>query len=275
MNPLQGAQLERAVAWEPILGARIHSWYRCYGNGYPFCDFWMLYADNSRAEEGEEQVQPLGALCRYQGTLTISCSLQVDFAELAAFLPATGALEVEAMEPILQELLPYLEHGSLHRGLVMTIPPKTWETMELPAAAVQVQQQVNYADVHALLCTCFEGFEEQVPFSPWYVDTSAHVRRSDCLVVSVEGEGGVISTAGVYYVGPQMAMIADVGTHPAHRGRGLAGACLRACMQHIRRLGRRPCLVLARPELEPFYAAMGFVPHSVRCAVRLGEAQDH
>ena len=43
LNPLQGEEFLDLCCVEPIIGARICSWYCCYANAYPFCDLWIIY----------------------------------------------------------------------------------------------------------------------------------------------------------------------------------------------------------------------------------------
>lgn len=45
LNPLQGEEFLDLCCVEPVIGARICSWYCCYANAYPFCDLWILYSD--------------------------------------------------------------------------------------------------------------------------------------------------------------------------------------------------------------------------------------
>lgn len=45
LNPLQGEEFLDLCCVEPIIGARICSWYCCYANAYPFCDLWIIYSD--------------------------------------------------------------------------------------------------------------------------------------------------------------------------------------------------------------------------------------
>lgn len=45
LNPLQGEAFLDLCCVEPIIGARVCSWYCCYANAYPFCDLWIIYSD--------------------------------------------------------------------------------------------------------------------------------------------------------------------------------------------------------------------------------------
>ena len=87
VNPLQSREFVELCSVEPIIGARICSWFCCYANAYPFCDMWILYSSRRcrdrfapyrRGEEG----WPHGVAARYQGTLCIACDDEVDFDEL-------------------------------------------------------------------------------------------------------------------------------------------------------------------------------------------------
>lgn len=98
LNPLQGEEFLDLCCVEPIIGARICSWYCCYANAYPFCDLWILYSDKKNPDfpaAGNHLGYPHGVAARYQGTLCIACDLEVDFEELAEFVAGSGAMEVK------------------------------------------------------------------------------------------------------------------------------------------------------------------------------------
>ncbi len=102
LNPLQGEEFLDLCCVEPIIGARICSWYCCYANAYPFCDLWIIYSDKKNPDFPPSEIHegyPHGVAARYQGTLCIACDLDVDFDELAEFIAGSGAMEVECSLP--------------------------------------------------------------------------------------------------------------------------------------------------------------------------------
>ena len=74
LNPLQGEEFLDLCCVEPIIGARICSWYCCYANAYPFCDLWILYSDKKNPERATIWAIPMGwqpgirALCASPAT---------------------------------------------------------------------------------------------------------------------------------------------------------------------------------------------------------------
>ena len=113
LNPLQGEEFLDLCCVEPIIGARICSWYCCYANAYPFCDLWIIYSDKKNPDFPPSEIHegyPHGVAARYQGTLCIACDLDVDFDELAEFIAGSGAMEVECLSPIMDELLPRIPY---------------------------------------------------------------------------------------------------------------------------------------------------------------------
>ena len=72
LNPLQGEEFLDLCCVEPIIGARICSWYCCYANAYPFCDLWILYSDKKNPDfpaAGNHLGYPHGvALCASPAT---------------------------------------------------------------------------------------------------------------------------------------------------------------------------------------------------------------
>lgn len=123
LNPLQGEEFLDLCCVEPIIGARICSWYCCYANAYPFCDLWIIYSDKKNPDFPPSEIHegyPHGVAARYQGTLCIACDLDVDFDELAEFIAGSGAMEVECLSPIMDELLPRIPYRLRQRQTVMT-----------------------------------------------------------------------------------------------------------------------------------------------------------
>lgn len=259
LNPLQGQELRRTVELEPIIGSRILSWFKCYGNIYPFCDLWLIYRS---ADLGA-----IGAICRYHGTLSIACNMEVDFEELAQFIPTTGAVEVECLEPIMERLLPMLSYTDLRRGVVMGLDPR--QPRRKPALDKPIETEVNIAQVHSLLCSCFEHFAQEAPFSFWYVDASARFRKADCFAVSIVENSQTVSTAGVYQSCDSSALIACVATAQEYRGRGYAARCINHCLDKLAQSGKMAYLVTASDSLVDYYSTLGFERASVRCSLRL------
>ena len=118
---------------------------------------------------------------RYQGTLCIACDLDVDFDELAEFIAGSGAMEVECLSPIMDELLPRIPYRLRQRQTVMTYDFDREGQPGFPPAAVLSERNFIYSDhldsdadafvenrelreMYEVICQCFEGFRENSPF---------------------------------------------------------------------------------------------------------------
>ena len=238
LNPLQGEEFLDFCCVEPIIGARICSWYCCYANAYPFCDLWIIYSDKKNPDFPPSETHegyPHGVAARYQGTLCIACDLDVDFDELAEFIEGSGAMEVECLSPIMDELLPRIPYRLRQRQTVMTYDFDREGQPGFPPAAVLSERNFIYSDhldsdadafvenrelreMYEVICQCFEGFRENSPFPGWYVDTFARIKKAESYLCGLTREGELVSTAGVYNISPVSAMISSVATLPHWRG---------------------------------------------------------
>ena len=227
LNPLQGEEFLDLCCVEPIIGARVCSWYCCYANAYPFCDLWIIYSDKKNPDFPPSEIHegyPHGVAARYQGTLCIACDLDVDFDELAEFIAGSGAMEVECLSPIMDELLPRIPYRLRQRQTVMTYDFDREGQPGFPPAAVLSERNFIYSDhldsdadafvenrelreMYEVICQCFEGFRENSPFPGWYVDTFARIKKAESYLCGLTREGKLVSTAGVYNISPVSAMI--------------------------------------------------------------------
>lgn len=214
LNPLQGEEFLDLCCVEPIIGARICSWYCCYANAYPFCDLWIIYSDKKNPDFPPSETHegyPHGVAARYQGTLCIACDLDVDFDEVAEFIAGSGAMEVECLSPIMDELLPRIPYRLRQRQTVMTYDFDREGQPGFRPAAVLSERNFIYSDhldsdadafvenrelreMYEVICQCFEGFRENSPFPGWYVDTFARIKKAESYLCGLTREGKLVST---------------------------------------------------------------------------------
>ena len=286
VNPLQGDEFLDLCCVEPVIGARICSWYCCYANAYPFCDMWILYSQEKNpdfAPAGNHLGYPHGVAARYQGTLCIACDQGADFEELAEFVAGSGAMEVECLGPVMDRLLDKIPYRLRQRQTVMTYEFDREGQPGTPPAEVLSERSFVYSDhldcdadqfvenrelraMYEVICRCFEGFRENSPFPGWYVDTFARIKKAESYLCGLRRDGKLVSIAGVYNVSPVSAMISSVATLPGYRGQGLARQCIRRCLEYVRYLDCTPYLTAAEPSLVEYYKGLGFIPCAERCS---------
>lgn len=293
VNPLQSQEFVELCCVEPIIGARICSWFCCYANSYPFCDMWIIYSKIPGQEQfaGSCQGQnwPHGVAARYQGTLCIACDDQVDFVELAGFVASSGAVEVECLSNTMDRLLPHIPFVERQRQAVLKydfdregapgVPPVRvlsgrgfLYSDELDCDTRDLVENCDLRGMYEVIAQCFEGFAQDSPFTSWYVDTFARIKKADSYLCGVRRKGRLVSVAGVYNISPVSAMISSVATLPDYRHRGLAKKCIRRCLEYVRYLDAVPYITAAHRELVDYYSGLGFTPCALRCsALRLRE----
>lgn len=286
LNPLQGEEFVRLCGVEPVIGARICSWFSCYANAYPFCDLWILYSDTPNPAHPKSNAHdgwPHGVAARYQGTLCIACDLDADFDELAGFIAASGAAEVECVQPVMDRLIGKIPFRLRQRQQVLTYEFGREDAPGGIPAGVLAGDRFIYSDhldcdpaefventrlreMYEVICQSFDGYREGTPFTGWYVDAFARIKKAEGYLCGICRDGKVVSVAGVYNVSPYTAMVSSVATLPDYRGRGLARRCVRRCLEYIRYLDVRPTLTAATDSLVDYYRGLGFREYAVRCS---------
>ena len=203
--------------------------------------------------------------------------------ELAGFIAASGAAEVECVQPVMDRLIGKIPFRLRQRQQVLTYEFGREDAPGGIPAGVLAGDRFIYSDhldcdpaefventrlreMYEVICQSFDGYREGTPFTGWYVDAFARIKKAEGYLCGICWDGKVVSVAGVYNVSPYTAMVSSVATLPDYRGRGLARRCVRRCLEYIRYLDVRPTLTAATDSLVDYYKGLGFREYAVRCS---------
>lgn len=215
--------------------------------------------------------------------MCIACDLEVDFEELAEFVAGSGAMEVECLTPIMDELLPRIPYRLRQRQTVMTYDFDREGQPGFPPAAVLSDRNFIYSDHLDCDADAFvenrelpgdvrgdlpvlRGLPGEQPL-PGLVcgHLCPHQKGGELPLRPLPGGGAGLHRRGVQH----LAGVGDdqLGGHPAGlAGAGLARQCIRRCLEYVRYLDCTPYLTAAEPDLVDYYTGLGFTPCAERCS---------
>ena len=85
------------------------------------------------------------------------------------------------------------------------------------------------------------------------------IERGDRVAIVRDGATGrIICAAGAVAESDASAMIVGVATHPEHRGKGCASACVWRLISDLRARGKSACLFFHNPDAGSIYRRLGF-----------------
>jgi uncharacterized protein len=90
-------------------------------------------------------------------------------------------------------------------------------------------------------------------------DLARDIEQGDCVAIVREAAPGrIVSAAAAVAESDSAAMIVGVATHPEHRGKGYASACVWRLVSDLRARGKSACLFFDDPAAGSIYHRLGF-----------------
>lgn len=221
---------------DSVFHAKIYSQYKTYGTQSGIVDFWLIF----------HAKQPVGAISGSSGRFTFAADACEDVQELAAFLSAAGAKNVQGERRLLDDV------GSLQEsGQILS-------AQECPKRDNEVQPPASLDDVWKLMCAAYDEFEHTVSYDGWYTEFSHKLRHdlAQCFALYVEGK--LVSATSVLFKNTKCAVLAAVATHPDARGQGFGRRTVIEATASAIAQGLTPKVLIREPELQRFYAACGY-----------------
>lgn len=201
---------------------KIRALLHAYGTDYDFCRFFIHNGDSFLAEMGGSYVLCSGGKC--------------DPEEVAGFLSFNGFSELLCNEKIGTQI------SAILGGRLSLI-----NLMKFVGSAqdFKVERAPALREVYEIIGTVF-GFE----FEPWYLDMSHRTRHGVARCLKLGGSALVIQ----HEINCE-ALISQVATLPAERGKGSASRLLSAACAE---LSGSEVYVLCEDRLRAFYEKNGF-----------------
>lgn len=214
-------------------------------------------------QAAEASARP-AAFCILQrsGTAAVYAQKDADLAELDAFLRAGAAGAVRAGGPAFASV------RGAERIFLMTQAAPPAREPEGPAASVCD----DFFALHALLCRAAGLSANAAQANAWVARASrTFFAGRSCAYAAACASGALAATATVRFVG-RYAVFEDVAALPAHRGQGLARACVEAGCRRAAKAGRLPAL-LCRETAAGFWEACGFAVRETMYTGKFGNGE--
>ncbi len=184
--------------------ARITALALTYGFEQNFALFWVQKNDE----------EPVAAISRVDGSMTLCCTEKADFGELAAFINAVGYSALIGNEESFSKLGLAASNGSY--------------IVEYQGASVSGESGISWdcdkKKVYNLLCEC--GFE-MGNYGAFLADYCSRLNKGTARLAAFE-ENELLACASALFIGEKRVLLGAVATRKSARGRGLASKLVTA-----------------------------------------------
>lgn len=212
--------------------ARITALAETYGTEQPFAMFWVQKINEN----------PVAAMCRVDGDMTLCCGESADFEELLCFMNAVGFSSVTFDAKFAEKL-----------GIT---PQKTSYTVKYTGgaqAADGILFDYDKKGIYSLLCEC--GFELG-DYNAFLADVCARLNKSTASFGVIESEGELAACAFALFEGEKSVLLGAVATNPEARSRGYASKIVGTLAEMKK--DKAVYLFCRNDSLAAFYARIGF-----------------
>ncbi len=213
--------------------ARITALALTYGTEHPFAMFWVQEIDGN----------PVAAVCRVDGNMTVCCSENADYEELSAFINAVGFLTLTGDANVIKKL-----------GFKIS---KTSFTVEYKGgAAIGITPKVsdcNKKQLYDLLCLC--GFELG-DYGAFLADVCARLNKGTACFSAIMNGSEPGACAFALFEGTKSVLLGAVATNPSARGKGFASELVGTLAEE--KSDKKVFLFCREDSLVNFYSKIGF-----------------
>lgn len=213
--------------------ARITALFKTYGAEYDFALFWVQKVND----------EPVAAISRVDGNMTLCCTENADFEELLYFINAVGysslTLDAAFLEPL---------------GLTAA---KSSYTVRYEGEKGFFNEKIlddfDKKSLYDLLCSC--GFELG-GYSDFLADVCARLNRQTAGLAAIENEA-LDACAFALFKGEKSVLLGAVATRNEARGNGYASMLVKSLAG--READKKVYLFCRNDGLLEFYKKSGFV----------------
>lgn len=212
--------------------ARISALAATYGFTQSFVLFWVQYVED----------EPVAALCRIDGNVSLFCGENADFEELAAFVDTVGFSALACREENLKRLGLEADNASYivrYAG-------------EITQSAPWVLWDYDKKEVYELLREC--GFSLG-DFGSFAADYCSKLNKGTAKLAAIANDG-LDACASALFIGKNSVLLGAVATRKNARGKGYASTAVTALANSF--ADKTVYLFCRNDSLLEFYKKMGF-----------------
>ena len=183
--------------------ARITALFKTYGADYDFASFWVQKVDD----------EPVAAIGRVDGNMTLCCTGNADYEELSAFIDAVGYSSLTLDEKYILPL------GLTDAKSSYTVEYKG----EKDFSNELIKTDYDKKKLYDLLISC--GFELG-SYSAFLSDVCARLNKNTASLAAI-GEAEADACAFALFEGEKSVLLGAVATRNEARGKGYASALVK------------------------------------------------
>lgn len=200
-----------------------------YGLAYDFAEFWVQYAGH----------EPVTAISKFYGDVTVQITNKTDFDELKEFLIITGFSSLLSEREIFSDSF---------SGIVMS--------KSHLKTGVTAETNPDLNEIYRLLESCKSSSFEVPDYEDFILDMSHKLRHGTALCVGVRENGKYIATAMTVAQSKTCAIIGAVAVDKNYRHSGHGSVCVNALCNLLK--DRQIFIMRDEKENEKFYKSLGF-----------------
>lgn len=212
--------------------ARITAYAETYGFDRDFAIVWTQTLDG----------EPVGAVAKVDGAVTLCCTEKTDFEELSAFLNVVGWSSITSEEKSLESLGIEADKKSFIVSYDCSDKYK----------AENLLYDYDKKEIFELLCEC--GFE-MGDYSAFLADVCARLNKGTAKLACID-DNGLQACAFKLFIGQKSVLLGAVATRETARGKGYASALVRSLAGEEK--NRKVFLFCRNDGLLNFYSKTGF-----------------
>lgn len=226
---------QKSVLQKSWRGKKLLAYFKAYGGGYDFCQFFRLSYENAE-----------GFMFLLNSTLIISSEDELPTEEAADFIRMHLPFRVECPQSMLKGLSEIENYQKLRRTLFGLKPHKVSDSF----CEDDVEFNPKLSDVYDILS---EGFPNITEYGLWLTDTSHRCRHGVSHVLTYKNS----TTVTIVFDQENCVMIGQVATRAANRGSGYARDFLKWISAWLGGMGKEAVLY-ALDIRRSFYLQIGF-----------------
>lgn len=229
------------VCSHDVYGTRIYAYYLTYGNKFDFFKAWV---------QTDESGKITAAVCLIDGSMTLTCTDDADFEELAAFIGMMGfdslqcdrekAKRLGLCEDLWGYVVRYRRNENPKKAFGNTVFGFDGDLSKI-YSLIKSANLIGVGD-----------------YLPWLSDVSYRIKKDTAKPLCAYDGGRIMSCASALFITDSAALLGAVATDPDYRSMGLAGELVTTLGNEMNSLGKRAELLCKHDSIVEFYHGIGF-----------------
>lgn len=224
-----------------VYGTRIYAYYLTYGIKFDFFKAWAQQTENGKTT---------AAICLIDGSMTLTCSDDADFEELAAFINMMGFDSLQCDRNTANKIgIEETMWGYVVRYRHSENPKKDFgnAVFGFDGDLSKIYSLIKKAELIGV-----------GDYLPWLSDISYRIKKCTAKPFCAYDGEKLMSCASALFITGSAVLLGAVATDPNYRSMGLAGRLVTTLGKEMNSLGKRTELLCKHDSIVDFYHSIGF-----------------